>query len=85
MEEEIGRVTHYFSKIGVGVVELTKGGLKVGETIHIKGHTTDLYQKVDSMQMKHAPVEAVNKGESFGLHVDAHVREHDLVFRVTED
>lgn len=85
MEEEIGRVTHYFSKIGVGVVELTKGGLKVGETIHIKGHTTDLYQKVDSMQMEHAPVEAVKKGESFGLHVDAQVRENDLVFRVTED
>jgi len=85
MEEEIGRVTHYFSKIGVGVVELTKGGLKVGETIHVKGHTTDLYQKVDSMQMEHAPVQAAKKGESFGLHVDAQVREHDLVFRVTED
>jgi len=85
MEEEIGWVTHYFSKIGVGVVELTKGGLKVGETIHVKGHTTDLYQKVDSMQMEHAPVQAAKKGESFGLHVDAQVREHDLVFRVTED
>jgi translation elongation factor EF-1alpha len=85
MEEEIGRVTHYFSKIGVGVVELTKGDLKVGETIHIKGHTTDLYQKVDSMQMEHAPVQSAKKGESFGLHVEAQVREHDIVFRVTED
>jgi translation elongation factor EF-1alpha len=85
MEEEIGRVTHYFSKIGVGVVELTKGDLKVGETIHIKGHTTDLYQKVDSMQMEHAPVQIAKKGESFGLHVEVHVREHDVVFRVTED
>ena len=85
MEEEIGRVTHYFTKIGVGVIELTKGDLKVGETIHIKGHTTDLYQKVDSMQMEHAPVQAVKKGESFGLHVDSQVREHDLVFKVTED
>jgi len=85
MEEEIGRISHYFSRIGVGVVELTKGGLKVGETIHIKGHTTDLYQKVDSMQMEHAPVQAAQKGESFGLHVESQVREHDLVFRVTED
>ena len=85
MEEEIGRVTHYFSKIGVGVVELTKAGLKVGETIHIKGHTTDLYQKVNSMQMEHAPVQAAKKGESFGLHVESQVREHDLVYRVTED
>jgi translation elongation factor EF-1alpha len=85
MEEEIGRISHYFSRIGVGVVELTKGGLKVGETIHIKGHTTDLYQKVESMQMEHAPVQAAKKGESFGLHVESQVREHDLVFKVTED
>ncbi len=85
MEEEIGRISHYFSRIGVGVVELTKGGLKVGETIHVKGHTTDLYQKVESMQMEHAPVQAAKKGESFGLHVESQVREHDLVYRVTED
>jgi translation elongation factor EF-1alpha len=85
MEEEIGRISHFFSKIGVGVVELTKGDLKVGETIHIKGHTTDLYQKVDSMQMEHAPVQVAKKGESFGLHVETQVRENDVVYRVTED
>jgi GTPase len=85
MEEEIGRISHYFSRIGVGVVELTKGSLKVGDTIHIKGHTTDLYQKVESMQVEHAPVQAAKKGESFGLHVESQVREHDLVFKVTED
>jgi translation elongation factor EF-Tu-like GTPase len=85
MEEEIGRISHYFSKIGVGVVELTKGGLKVGETIHIKGHTTDLYQKVESMEMDHASVQAAQQGESFGLRVGSQVREHDLVFKVTED
>jgi len=85
MEEEVGRVTHYFSKIGVGVVELTKGALNVGDTIHIKGHTTDLFQKVDSMQVEHAPVQSGKKGESFGLHVDSQVREHDVVFKVTED
>jgi hypothetical protein len=80
-----GRITHYFSKIGVGVVELTKGVLKVGDTIHIKGHTTDLFQKVESMQVEHAPVETAKKGESFGLHVESAVREHDTVFKVTED
>ena len=85
MEEEVGRITHYFSKIGVGVVEMTKGVLKVGETIHVKGHTTDLFQKVDSMQVEHAPVQSAKKGESFGLHVESQVREHDIVFRVTED
>jgi translation elongation factor EF-1alpha len=85
MEEEVGRITHYFSKIGVGVVELTKGSLKVGETIHIKGHTTDLYQKVESMQIEHSNVPTAKKGDSFGLQVESQVRENDLVFRVTED
>jgi hypothetical protein len=81
MEEEVGRITHYFSRINVGVVELTKGGLKVGDTIHVKGHTTDLYQKIESMQME----QAAKIGESFGLEVDSQVRQHDLVYRVTED
>jgi len=85
MEEEVGRISHYFSKIGVGVVELTKASLSVGDTIHIKGHTTDLYQKVESMQVEHANVPSAKKGESFGLRVESHVREHDLVYKVTGD
>lgn len=85
MEEEVGRISHYFSKISVGVVELTKGSLKVGDTIHIKGHTTDLYQKVESMQVEHNNVLTAKKGDSFGLRVESQVREHDLVFKVTED
>ena len=85
MEEEVGRITHYFSKINVGVIELTNGDLKVGDTIHIKGHTTDFYQKVESMQVEHVAVQSAKKGESFGLRVESQVRDHDLVFKVTED
>jgi translation elongation factor EF-1alpha len=85
MEEEIGVITHFFSKINVGVLELTKASLKIGDTIHIKGHTTDLYQKVESMQVEHAPVQAAAKGDSVGLEVESQVREHDVVFKVTED
>jgi len=85
MEEEIGKITHYFSKINVGVLELTKGKLKVGDTIHIKGHTTDLFQKVQSMQIEHSPVEFASVGESIGLMVEGPVRENDLVFKVTEE
>ena len=85
MEEEMGKITHYFSKINVGVLVVTKGELKVGDTIHIKGHTSDFYQKVESMQIEHQPVELAKKGESVGLRVEGSVREHDLVFRVTED
>ncbi len=84
MEEEIGKVTHYFSKINVGVLELTKGELRVGDTIHLKGHTTDFYQKVESMQIEHQPVESAKAGDSLGIKVEGPVREHDLVFKVTE-
>jgi len=85
MEEEIGRITHYFSRISVGVLEITAGELRVGETIHIKGHTTDFYQKVESMQVEHQPVSVARKGDSVGLKVIEPVREHDKVFKVTEE
>jgi len=85
MEEEIGKITHYFSKINVGVIETTKGELRVGDTIHIKGHTTDLYQKVQSLQVENSPVDAVRVGESAGLKVESPVRVNDLVLKVTEE
>lgn len=85
MEEEIGRITHFFSKICVGVVELSKGKIQVGDTIHIKGHTSDFYQKVESMQVEHAPVETAEKGMEVGLKLEGPVRQNDLVLKVTED
>lgn len=85
MEEEIGKITHYFSKINVGVLELSKGKLQIGDTIHIKGHTTDYYQKVESMQVEHKAVDSAQPGEQVGLKVESPVRENDLIFKVTED
>jgi hypothetical protein len=85
MEEEIGRITHFFSKINVGVLDLTSGDLCIGDTIHIKGHTTDFYQKVESMQVEHAPVDSADKGMQIGLEVESSVREGDQVFKVTEE
>lgn len=85
MEEEVGKITHYFSKINVGVLELSKGELHIGDTIHIKGHTSDFYQKVESMQVEHDPVDSVKPGESVGFKVESPVRENDMVFKVTED
>ena len=84
MEGEIGKITHYFSKLNVGVIELTKGELHVGDTIHIKGHTTDFYQKVQSLQVEHAAVKSIKAGESAGLKVGSPVRENDLVLKVDE-
>lgn len=82
-EEEIGRVTHYYAKIGVAAIELDGGSLSVGDTIHILGHTTDLTQPVESLQIEHESVEQAVKGQAVGIRVADHVREHDRVFKVT--
>jgi putative protease len=82
MEEEIGHITHYFPKIGVAVIEVTAGSLKVGETIHVKGHTSDVTQKVESLQQENLPVPEIKKGGSGGMKVKEHVREGDRVFKV---
>lgn len=84
MEEvEIGKITHYFSKIDVGVIEITANEvLKKGDTIHIKGATTDFEQQVDSLQINHKDVKEVKKGDAFGLKVKGPVREHDVVYKV---
>ncbi|MBM3298048.1 MAG: hypothetical protein FJY83_10690 [Candidatus Aminicenantes bacterium] len=82
MEEEVGRISHYFSKISVAVIEVTAGRLRVGDTIHIKGHTTDFHQQVDSLQQEHQSVAEAVLGASAGLKVKYPVREHDLVFVV---
>jgi translation elongation factor EF-1alpha len=84
MEEEIGRVTHYFPKISVAVIEVTAGSLKVGETIHIKGHTSDFTQAVESLQQEHLSVPEIKMGVSAGLKVKEHVREGDRVFKVKD-
>ena len=51
-EMQVGKITHYFPKIGVAVVEVTAGSIKAGDEIHIKGHTTDFRQKVASIQIE---------------------------------
>lgn len=79
--KEIGRMSHYFSKIRVGVIELTSA-LKVGDEIRIKGATTDFEQKVDSMQIDHENVESAKKGQGIGLKTAEPVREGDKVYKV---
>jgi len=78
-EQKIGKIEHYYSKIGVGIVKLTKG-LKIGDTIHIKGHSSDFSQKVESMQLEHQDIQEAKKGQSIGIKVDEKVREGDEVF-----
>lgn len=82
-EQEIGKVTHYFGKLSVAIIHLTEGELKVGDTIHVKGHSSDFTQGVDSIQVEHQSVENAAKGESVGVKVVDHAREHDVVYKVT--
>jgi hypothetical protein len=81
--ERIGVVTHYYGHLSVAVVKLEPGiTLRVGDNIHIKGHTSDFGQRVESLQVGHAPVQEVGPNDDFGLRVAEHAREHDVVYRV---
>ena len=84
MEVEIGQVTHYFNKINVAVISLTDE-LKIGDTIHILGHTTDFTQEVTSMQIEHKNVDTVKPGDDFAMKVIEPAREHDVVYKVVEE
>ncbi len=77
---EVGRITHFFSKISVAVVELT-APLAVGDHIAIKGPTTDFEQVVESMQIEHKNVQRAEAGQSVGLKVTQRVRERDIVYK----
>jgi len=78
----VGKVTHYFTKISVAVVELTDE-LKIGDRISIEGHTTNFQQTVTSMQIEHQNVEKAGPGQSIGLKVEQRVREGDLVYKLS--
>jgi putative protease len=77
---EIGRITHFFSKISVAVIDL-RAPLSVGDTIVVKGPNTDYEQIVDSMQIEHKNVQRAEKGQSIGLKVAQRVRETDVVYK----
>jgi len=79
--KEIGKIVHYYTNLGVGIIEL-KGTLKVGDKIKIKGATTDFEQKIASMQIEHEKVEEAKKGKSIGLKTKKHVRQNDIVYKV---
>jgi len=80
-EKEIGRISGYFSHVGVAAIKLS-GGLKVGDKVHIRGHTTDFGVKVGSMQIERKAVKAAGKGDHIGIKVPDKVRPNDAVFLV---
>lgn len=77
---EVGRVTHFFSKISVAVVELT-APLAVGDRILVKGPLTDFEQTVESMQIEHKNIQKAEAGQSIGLKMTQLAREKDVVYK----
>ena len=82
-EEEIGKVSDFFAHPVVAGIDLT-GTLKVGDRIHIKGHTTDLEMTVNSMQVNNVDVTEAKAGDAIGVKVTERVRHGDSVYRVTD-
>lgn len=83
MEEKkpIGKVSHYYTKIGVAVIDLNDS-LAVGDKISIEGASTKFTQTIDSMQIEHEDVKQATSGDSIGLKVVERVREGDKVYKV---
>ena len=82
-EEQVGLISNFFSKISVAAIQITSGELKVGDTIRIKGSTTDLTQQIDTMEKDHTKVVSSIAGSSVGTKVKDRCRPGDIVYKVT--
>lgn len=83
-EKEIGKVLHFFGKISVAALKITADELKVGDTIHIRGHTSDFNQVIDSMQKDNAEIPVAKPGDDIGIKAKEHAREGDIVYKVLQ-
>jgi hypothetical protein len=84
MEERIGSVIRFFDKSSIAAVKLDYGDLAIGDTIHIKGITTDFRQKIDGLEFDHKPVQKAIRGQFTGIKLSQHAKPFDLVYKVTE-
>jgi U32 family peptidase len=82
MNTLLGKVTHYYDKIGVAVVELSKKGIAVGDTLMFSGHDQEFKQTLESIQVEHENIKKAKKGLSVGIKVDRKVKENDKVYLV---
>ena len=82
--ELIGEITHYFPKVKAAVIKIKKAPISLGDSIYIKGHTTDFKQKIVSMQLDHKPIKKASKGKEVGLRVRRRVRINDMVYKIVK-
>lgn len=80
--EPIGRVTHYFPQVKATAVMIERDGIRTGDVLYFKGHTTGFKQKVESIQIERQPVSQASQGDEVGIQVRSRTREHDLVFKL---
>lgn len=83
MDIQIGKVTHYYDKIGVAVVEVTNQPLKVGDTVKVSGHDKEFTETLDSLQVEHKQVNEVPVGESCGVKLKEPAKEGDILYLVS--
>lgn len=81
-ETKIGTVIHYYTHLHVAAVKITDGELRRGDRIHVLGHTSNFNQTVESMEIEHQSVEVALPGQTVGLRMVEHAREHDIVYKV---
>ena len=83
MEVRVGKVTHFYNRISVAVLELS-GNLEIGDKILILGRTSELTQVVTSMEIEHRKVQTVGPGMDVALKVAEPVREGDIVYKIVD-
>ncbi|NQS99911.1 MAG: hypothetical protein HQ595_02410 [Candidatus Omnitrophica bacterium] len=81
-EKKVGVVAHFFGHVSVGIIKVEQEGIKIGDTLHFKGHTSDFQQTIESLQIEHLDVQEAKVGDLVGTKVSEPVREHDEVFKV---
>lgn len=84
MDVQIAKVTHYYDKIGVAVVDVIKKALNVGDTIKISGHDNEFNQTISSLQVEHEQVKKISAGKSGALKTDKPVKDGDMIYLVTK-
>jgi translation initiation factor IF-2 len=82
-EVNVGKIEDYFAKVGVAAIKVENEPIRVGDTLRIKGHTTDVTFTIESMQIEHESVQEAGPGAEVGIKVPEKIRSHDVVYKVT--
>ncbi len=81
-EKKIGKITHYFNHLHVATVNITDGELRIGDMIHVEGHTSNFMQELRSMELEHESTDVAKPGDNVGIAIDEYARENDIVYLV---